>query len=204
MSGSLVPELTFRRGAPAPVKMACVYCGAPAVHTRERRVTNPRLDPPARGSGSGSSTDFPKGDDPISGCIALVLLPLVLYGLWTDLRTDWRHRTACRAAPPLDPPHTLVTVTTCARHRNYGRRFAWSIFVTCAVLAVLWAGVVLLRHEPGGAPLWLVMCALVGTLAAPLIYAVVYDAVGPVRVSRVTRDTVTMSGVRSAYFDAPN
>lgn len=194
-----MPDLTFARGAEPPVKMVCVYCGAPATRARERRVTNPRLDPP----GGGSKVEVPSGDDPISGCIALVLLPLVLYGLLADLRAWWRYRAACRNAPPLDPPHTLVTITTCEKHRNYRLRFVWAALVVGAVLAVLWAGVLLLRHEPGGAPLWLVMLALVGTLAAPLVFGVVYDADGPVRVTRVARDAVTLGGVRQAYLDAP-
>ncbi|MDY3561279.1 hypothetical protein R5W23_002556 [Gemmata sp. JC673] len=200
MSDSPAPELIFHRGDQASVKMACMYCGAPATHTHERRVTNPRLDAPSR-SGAGGNVSL--GDDPISGCIALVLLPLVLYGLWGDLRAGWRHRAACRVAPPLDPPDTLVTTTTCDRHRHYARRFTRAVLTVCAACALLWVGVVLLRHQPGGAPLWLVVGALVGTLAAPLIFVVVYDAVGPVRVSKVTRDSVTMGGVRSAYFDAP-
>jgi hypothetical protein len=196
-----VPDLTFRRGAVGRVKLACVYCGAPATHSRERRVTNPRLDPPAS---SSSLPELPAGDDPISGCIALVLLPFLLIGLGKHARDSRRHRAALRAAPPLDPPDTIVTVTTCARHRRFGRRFVVAAVVGVLVLALGWGTMLLPAvREPIGPPLWLSVGVLVATLAFPIVFLMEYAGHGPVRVSRATRDEVTLSGVRQEYFDAP-
>lgn len=193
-----MPDLVFRRRAPAQPKKACMYCGGPATHVRERRIRNPRIDPRAGGGGGGLGVT-PPGDDPISGCIALVLLPFVLIGLGRQARDAWRHRAAERAAPPLDPSHTVVTVTTCDRHRRYGRRFVKAGLLGALVLAVAWVPAVL-----GGpnAPLWLVGGVVVGTVAFPMILLLIWSSDGPVRVSAVTRDTVTITDVRQAYFDA--
>jgi hypothetical protein len=195
-----VPDLTFRRGAEGPVKMACMYCGALATHTRERRVANPRLDP----LGSSPLPGLPAGDDPISGCIALVLLPFLLIGLGRRARDSWRHRAALRVAPPLDPPHTVVTVTTCARHYRYGWRFVVVAGAGVLVLALGWGTMFLPGvREPIGPPLWLSVGVLVATLAFPIVFLVAYAGHGPVRVSRVTRDELTLCDVRQEYFDAP-
>lgn len=198
-----MPDLIFRRGAPAAVKMVCVYCGRPATHAREKRVTNPRLDPLPGGSAARDLGELPRGDDPISGCIAVVLLPFVLVGLGRQIRDSWRYRAAERAAPPLDPPHTVVTITTCDRHRHYGWRFVWFAVVGCLVLAAGWtAGVLLGRDGPPGAPLWLSAGTLIATVAFPIVFLFLWASDGPVRVSAVNRDTATLSDVRKAYFDA--
>ena len=189
---------------PGPVKMACVYCGAAATHTRARRVTNPRLDPPPAGAPDRGSAGLPAGDDPISGCVALVVLPFLLVGLVRWARDGWRHRAARRAAPPLEPPYTLVTITTCDRHRRYGRRFVAAAAVGLFVLAAGWGAMLLPAvREPIGPPLWLSVGVLVATLAFPIVFLMEYVSHGPVRVSRVGRDEVTVSGARRAYFDAP-
>jgi hypothetical protein len=196
-----MPDLTFRRGAPAPVKQVCMYCGRPATHARERRVRNPRLDPPPGGADHGAS-GVPTGDDPVSGCIALVLLPFVLVGLGRQLRDSWRHRVARWRAPPLDPPDTVVTVTTCDRHRHYGRRFVWGATLGLIVIAAGWAAMTLLDRDRLGAPLWLAGGTVVATVAFPVVFLYLWATDGPVRISRVARDTVTLSDVRGAYFDA--
>lgn len=198
-------DLTFRRGATSgPVKMVCMYCGAPASHLHERRVTNPRLDPPA-GSGSGvTPSDVPRGDDPLSGCLSIVLLVLVLIGIGQGARDAAKHRAALREAPPLDPSHTVVTITTCDRHRRFGRRFVVAGVIGLFVLACGWGAMLLPAvREPLGPPLWLVMTVLIGTIAFPIVLLMEYAGHGPVRVSRVGRDEVVLSEVRQAYFDAP-
>ncbi len=197
-----MPDLIFRRGVTEPVKMACMYCGAAATHARERRVTNPRLDPPD--NPNPALDGVPGGDDPISGCIALVMLPFVLLGLGRQARVWWRHRAALKAAPPLYPPDTVVTVTTCGRHRCYARRFAVAAAVGVFVLACGWGAMLLPAVcEPVGPPLWLSVSMLVTTLAFPIVLLMEWANHGPMRVSRVGRDGVVLSDVRPAYFDAP-
>lgn len=189
-----MPDLTFTRGAEPPVKMACMYCGAPATRARERRVTNPRVKPPEL---DGRVFDWTRGDE--IGCLAVLALPVLLYDLARRLRDEWRYRVARWRTPPLDPPHTRVTVTTCARHHNYVARFAaraalgWTALTAAAVAGFVLAGGADLL--PG------VLLALL--VAFPLVSLMLYTERPRVRVSNVTRDAVTVCDVRQAYFDAP-
>jgi hypothetical protein len=192
-----MPDLTFRRdGAHPPVKNACMYCGRPATHTRTRDITNPRLDPPG-----GARFDLPRGGDDL-GCFAVVFLPLLLANIVMEVRDGFRHSEALKNAPPLVPPSTTVTVTTCDRHRQFWRRWGRVVLAWLAVMLVTWALIPLLRDQPGGAPLWVFAAVIVSTVAAPLILIMTWAEHGPIRVERVGRDTVTLTRVRQAYFDA--
>jgi hypothetical protein len=188
-----MPELVFHRvGVHPPVKRVCMYCGRPAAHRREWTVRNPETDPPDdRATGTrywGNSGD---------GTLALILLPLALVGLVLE----WRARNTPSS---LVPDHTVVTVTTCPRHRRYGWRFVWLVVLWAVTLGGVWAVAVQWnRVAPNQTPLWLLGVLLFLALGVPLILSFVYAEHGPVRVTRVRRDSVTLGFVRPAYFRAP-
>ena len=192
-----MPDLVFRRdGTHPPVKQACMYCGRPATHTRSWDVENPRLDPP-----DGFRYDLPRGGDD-AGCFALVFLPLLVANIVMNARDGSRHRKALKAAPPLVPATTTVTITTCDRHARFGRRWRWVVIGWLAAVLVTWALVPLLRNQPGGPPLWVFAAVVVSTIAAPMILMMMWGEHGTIRVARVGRETVTLARVRRAYFDA--
>jgi hypothetical protein len=188
-----MPELVFHRvGVYPPVRRVCMYCGRPAAHRREWPVRNPETDPPAdraAGSRSWGNTD--------PGAVALILFPFVLVGLILE----WRERNATST---LIPDHTVVTVTTCPRHRRFALRFVWLIALWAVILGGVWAFAVQWnKAAPNQTPLWLLGVVLFLALGVPLILYLVYVEHGPVRVTRVRRDTVTLGFVRPAYFTAP-
>ena len=193
-----MPDLVFRRdGTHPPVKNVCMYCGRPAAHTRTQDITNPLLDPPG-----GKRFDLPRGGDDI-GCLAAVFLPLLVANIVMDVRDGSRHREALKNAPPLIPPSTTVTINTCDRHRRFVRRWVCAVVWWLVVMFLTWALIPLLR-QPGGPPLWVFAVVIVSTLAAPMILLMMWVEHGPIRVERANRETVTLTRVRKAYFDAPS
>jgi hypothetical protein len=183
-----MPELVFHRvGVHPPVRRVCMYCGRPATHRREWRVRNPETDPPAGepiGSGGWGSADV--------GVLARVLVGLV---------RDWRARDT---PGTLVPDHTVVTVTTCRRHRRYAWRFVWLVVLWAVILGGVWAVATQWEKDaPNRSPLWLLGVVLFLALGVPFILYQLYLHHGPVRVTRVRRDTVTLGYIRRAYFTAP-
>ena len=80
-----MPELTvYRKNAVMP-PMVCMYCGAPATSTKEWREVNRKPEKAAGGGGGTGLSSAPTGDDPISGVIAAIMLPLVLWELLKGL-----------------------------------------------------------------------------------------------------------------------
>lgn len=210
-----MPELTVYRENAAPPPMACMYCGAPATSTQEWHEENRE---PARGGGGGG-TDLsvvPSGDDPVSGIIAVLMLPFVLWQLLVALAAGVgavvglinRPATpAAPASPPEPPPATLVVVTTCERHRHFRRRFWWAWLGTAVVLAGLWAWAIaqtvkVMGTEDVDLAVALVMTAIFATVLLPIGVGTLRFLYGPVVVDRVTEGTVVLDRVRPAYFDA--
>jgi hypothetical protein len=196
-----MPELTFHRGRPAktPPAMACMYCGLTATHAAERRVRNPKRDPAPAASGD----DLPTfGDDPVSGVLAVLWL-----GLWLCLAVPaavlWLYRTAQDwAAPALDPPYTVVTITTCDDHRWSGLRrtlAVWGCLAAVGLVLGWYAWFELVAHPDEPTVWWsvtaAVLTAIVGLTAAPVVAAL------GVRVKDRRRDSVTLDGVCAGYFD---
>jgi hypothetical protein len=96
----------------------------------------------------------------------------------------------------------VVTVTACPRHRHYAWRFVWAVLLWALALGCVWAVAMLWQRQPGGAPLWLVGVVIFVSLGVPFIFYLAYAGHGPVRVTAVRRDTVTLGHVRPAYFCA--
>lgn len=211
-----MPELIVRRNDTGKPPMVCMYCGAPATATVEWREAN-RAPGPNRGSGGGTDlTPVPTGDDPVSGIIAVLMLPLVLWellkGLAAGVGALVGYLTRPRPSPvpaqkPPEPPTTLVVVTTCARHRRFGDRFVWAGAAGALVLAGLWTWAVLetrrvMGTEEVGLAAALIIGAIFASVLLPLALSVWYAFGGPVIADRVTEDTVVLDRVRHAYFDA--
>jgi hypothetical protein len=207
-----MPELTLYRLHPVrnPTPMICMYCGADASHKRQWLAENLREE---RGRGGGASlTPVPTGDDPVSGIIAVLLFPILLWeaikatvGAVGAVRTARRAGREAKRLPPLDPPTTLVTVTTCPRHRWFALRFVWAGLLTAAGLAVLWYFAVRAVRAEGTEETVhgtiLLTAAVVGTVAVPLGLSFWYVLAGPVIVDRVGQDMVVLDRVRTAYFE---
>lgn len=206
-----MPELTVYRRNSAPPPMVCMYCGALATSTQEWREV------PAKAGGGGGGTDLsptPTGDDPISGAIAVVMLPLVLWELLKGLGAVAGYLTRPRPAPVPEPepkpkelPTTLVVVPVCDRHRRFRDRFVWAGVGAAVVLAALWVWAVLetrrvMGTENVGLAVALVIGASFASVLLPLALSVWYTFAGPVIADRVTEDAVVLDRVRPAYFDA--
>ena len=212
-----MPELTFYRLHPerTPTPALCMYCGEPATDTRQWRVANAR---PAAGGGGTDITPVPTGDDPVSGVLALLMLPFILWDLFMTLgaaavavfsasRTGPSAAKAPAKVPPrLNPPDTLVTVTVCDRHRRFRARFVWAGLALTAVLGVLWYAAVRVVRAEGESDTALgtvlLLAAVLGTVLLPIALSFWYIFAGPVIVDRVTEDTVVLDRVRTAYFTA--
>jgi hypothetical protein len=211
-----MPELIVRRKNAAPPPMACMYCGAPATATIEWREENRA---PERNRNSGGGTDLtptPTGDDPVSGIIAVLMLPLVLWELFLGLvagigaAVGYLTRPRAGSVPepkPKVPPTTLVVVTVCDRHRRFRDRFVRAGAAGALLLTGLWAWAVLetrrvMGTEEVGLAVTLVIGAVFGTVLLPLALAAWYAFGGPVIADRVTEDAVVLDRVRQAYFDA--
>jgi hypothetical protein len=207
-----MPELIVPRRNAAPPPMVCMYCGAPATAATEWREVN-RKPGPNRGSGGGTDlSPVPTGDDPVSGAIAVLMLPLVLWELLTGLVSLAGHLTRPRPAPvrepkPKEQSTTLVVVTTCDGHRRFRDRFVWAGAAGAAALAGLWAWAVLETRRVMGTEevdlaVTLIVAAVAATVLLPLGLSVWYTFGGPVIADRVTEDAVVLDRVRQAYFDA--
>jgi hypothetical protein len=209
-----MPELILHRKNAAKPPMVCMYCGAPATATCEWREEN---RPPGSNRSSGDGTDLspvPTGDDPISGVIAVLMLPLVLWellkGLVAGIGALVGSLTRPRPAPepkPKAPPTTLVVVTTCDRHRRFRDRFVWAGATGALLVVGLWACAVLetrrvMGTENVGLAVALIIGAVFATVLMPLGLSAWYTFGGPVIADRVTEDTVVLDRVRTAYFDA--
>ena len=211
-----MPELIVRRNNTAPPPMVCMYCGAPATATVEWRELNRE---PERNRSSGGGTELsatPTGDDPVSGVIAVIVLPLVLWELLTGLLAGIGaavgYLTRPRLAPvpgpkPKEPPTTLVVVTVCDRHRRFRDRFVWVGAAGALLLAGLWVSAILetrrvMGTEEVGLAVTLLIGAVFATALLPLALSAWYVFGGPVIADRVTEDAVVLDRVRQAYFDS--
>jgi hypothetical protein len=208
-----MPELTLSRTNPQPPPMVCMHCGAPATNKVEWRVENRRPEP-GRGGGT-DTTPAPSGDDPVSLVIGLLLLPLALWGLLKALaaavgsvgRSRSGPAVPSRPLPPLDPPSTLIVVTTCDRHRRFRDRFVWAGVAMVVGLAALWVWAVVVTRRVMGTDdtdlaVTLVVTAVFSSVLLPIALSVWYVFAGPVTVERVTQDAVVLDRVRQAYFEA--
>jgi hypothetical protein len=206
-----MPELIVRRRNAAPPPMVCMYCGAPATATAEWREVN-RKPEPDRGPSGTDLSPVPTGDDPVSGVVAVLMLPLVLWELLTGLVALAGHLTRPRPAPvpepkPREEPTTLVVVTTCDRHRRFRDRFVWAGAAGAVALAGLWARAVLETRRVMGTEevdlaVALIVAAVAATVLLPVALSAWYTFGGPVIADRVTEDAVVLDRVRQAYFDA--
>lgn len=212
-----MPELTLHRKNPAPPPMVCMYCGAPATSTVEWQEENRKPGP--RPGGGGGGTDLspaPTGDDPVSGVIAVIMLPVVLWELLKGVAAGigavvaWldRPRSAPVAPPPPEPKRTTrVVVTTCARHRRFRDRFVWAGAAGAGAVVGLWAWAVLetrrvMGTEEVGPAVALLVGAVFATVLVPLGLSAWYAFGGPVTADRTTEDAVVLDRVRPAYFAA--
>lgn len=212
-----MPELIVQRKSTTPPPMVCMYCGAAATATREWHEANRTPGKTAGGDGTNLSS-APTGDDPISGLIAVVMLPLVLWELLKGIVAGigavvgYLTRPAPVRPPtpepkPKEPPTTRVVVTTCERHRRFRARFVWAGAAGVVVLAALWVWAVLetrrvMGTEDVGLAVALVFGAIFASVVLPLALSAWYAFGGPVIADRVTEDTVVLDRVRQAYFDA--
>jgi hypothetical protein len=210
-----MPELIVYRKSTTPLPMVCMYCGAPATSTREWREVNHKPEKAAGGSGTDLAP-APTGDDPVSGIIAVIMLPLVLWellkGFVAGIGAVVGYFTRPRPVPvpepkPKEPTTTLVVVTTCDRHRRFRDRFVWAGAAGALVLAGLWVWAILetrrvMGTENVGLAVTLVIGAVFASVLLPLALSAWYAFAGPVIADRVTEDAVVLDRVRRAYFDA--
>lgn len=209
-----MPELTVYRKNAAPPPMVCMYCGAHATSTQEWREENHK---PVRGGGGTDLTPVSTGDDPVSGVIAILMLPFVLWQLLVGLVAAIgavvgfiNRPTSLPSAPvpaPKPSPTTLIVVTTCDRHRHFHRRFWWAWLGMGVVLAGLWTWAIVetakvMGTEDVGFAVALVMTAIFATILLPIGVGTLRFFFGPVIVDRVTESTVVLDRVRQSYFDA--
>lgn len=182
-----------------------MYCGQPATHSREFEVEH---RPTPQGGGGTDITPVPGGDDPISGVIAVLLLPLLI---WDGVKavsaavTQLRSRVPAKPARPV--PVSRVAVTTCDRHRWFVARFAWAGLGMAALLAGLWTWAVIVTRQQMGTEdvdlaTALLTAAILATIGLPIGLSLWYCFAGPVIVDRVTPDAVILDRVRPAYFEA--
>jgi hypothetical protein len=210
-----MPELIVYRKSATKLPMVCMYCGAPATATTAWREVN-RKPEPSRNSGGTGLSPVPTGDDPVSGLIAVIMLPLVVWellrGLVVGIGAVAGFLTRPRPVPAPEPelrdaPTTLVVVTACARHRRFRDRFVRVGAAGALVLAGLWVWAVLetrrvMGTEDVGFAVALIIGAAFASVLLPLALSAWYAFGGPVIADRVTEDTVVLDRVRQAYFDA--
>jgi hypothetical protein len=200
-----MPELLVPRTRTSPPPMACMYCGCPATHAREFEVEH---HPTPKGGGGADITPVPTGDDPVSGVIAFLLLPLVIWdGVKAVSAAVTRLKAKGPAKPPRPVPVSRVAVTTCDRHRWFVARFAWAGLGMAVVLAGLWAwAVVVTRQQMGTEDVdlatALLTVAILATVGLPIALSLWYCFAGPVIVDRVTPDAAILDRIRPAYFAA--
>jgi hypothetical protein len=200
-----MPELLLPRSNKTPPPMVCMYCGRPATHSREFEVEH---HPTPRGGGGADITPVPTGDDPVSGVIALLLLPFVI---WDAVKAVSAALSRPRANVPPKParpvPVSRVAVTTCDRHRWFVLRFIWAGLGLAVLLAGLWVWAVIVTRQQMGTEnvdlaTVLLTSAIIATIAFPIGLSFWYTLAGPVIVDRVTPDAAILDRVRPAYFTA--
>lgn len=200
-----MPELLLPRPNTTPPPMVCMYCGRPAAHSREFEVEH---RPTPQGVGGSDITPVPTGDDPVSGVIALLLLPLVIWdGVKAVSAALARRRADVPPKPARPVPASRVAVTTCDRHRWFVARFAWAGLGMAVALTGLWVWAVIVTRQQMGTEdvdlaTVLLTSAIIATIVLPLGLAFWYTLAGPVIVDRVTPDAVILDRVRPAYFTA--
>jgi hypothetical protein len=181
-----------------------MYCGFPADHKLEWSVENCR---PSSGGGGSDITPVPTGDDPISGFFALLMLPFVLWDLIKSSASYFTEKQQVSkpapVLPPLDPPSTLVAITTCERHRYFRRRFYWAGLAMTLVLIALWAiSIIAVRRWDNSLSTLLLSTTVLLTFGGPLGISFWYVLAGPVLVDRVGENEVVLDRIRSTYFEA--
>jgi hypothetical protein len=200
-----MPELLLPRSRTAPPPMVCMYCGRPASHSREWDVEHR----PDAGRGGGTDlTPVPTGDDPVSGVIALLLLPLLVWDAVKAVSAALaRRRVQEPPRPPKPVPVSRVAITTCDRHRWFVLRFVWAGIGVAVVLAGLWVWAVVVTRQQMGTEnvdlaTALLTTAIFATILLPIALSLWYCFAGPVIVDRVTPEAVILDRIRPAYFAA--
>ena len=200
-----MPELLLPRSNTTPPPMVCMYCGQPATHSREWDVEH---HPETRGGGGADLTPVPTGDDPVSGVVALLLLPLLI---WDAVKSVSAAVAQSRVKVPPKParpvPVSRAAVTTCDRHRWFVARFAWAGLGMAVVLAGLWTWAVIVTRRQMGTEnvdlaTVLLTSAIIATIGGPIGLSLWYCFAGPVIVDRVTPEAVILDRVRPPYFTA--
>ena len=202
-----MPDLTFDRTTPqrTPVRMVCMYCGRPAAHADQRRVVNPKEDPEPcdteahrRRRLTGVLNGLTNRSN-VTNVMTVAVIVLATIG-WLFDRLGRRDPDA--RLPPLTPPDTVVTITTCGRHRWSAARRRWGAVAAIACKLAVWAWYVAreLGRPPGQSSTWLILVPIL--VSAVAVAAVARFTRPPVRVTAVARDTVVVGNVSEAYFDS--
>ena len=169
-------DVTGLRENTESLPKVCKYCRA-SREWRDASRTNPAQ------SRGGSGTDLspvPTGDDPISGIIAFLMLPIVLWellkGLFAgiDAVIGWftRPRPAGVAPKPApkQPPTTPVVLTICDRHRRLRNRFLKIGAVGTLVVVGLWVWAILeTRRVMGTEEVDLAVGLILGAIVASVL-----------------------------------
>ena len=184
-----MPDLTFLRCGPlTQVKSVCMYCGETASHREERRVTNPKQDPPDR---NRSALWYM---DDIVGLILIVLWVVIAIGEFV-IRVERKKPPAEQA---LEPPDTLVVIMTCESHQNYSRWYTRIVIATAvAIVLAVAAIIVTVSNEKLFKDGWFVG-SLLGVIVLLGLFA--FFVRSPLAVT-ARRDSVTLTGVSARYFD---
>jgi hypothetical protein len=165
-----------------------MYCGEAASHREERRVANPKEDPPDR-----SRSGLWYMDD---------IVALILIVLWVVIAIgEFVFRVERKKQPteqPLEPPDTLVVIVTCEKHQNYSRWYTRIVIATAVVIVLGVAAIIAtVSNEKLFKDGWFVG-SLLGVIVLLGLFAFVVRS--PLGVTAL-RDSVTVTGVSPRYFD---